>query len=215
MQLNPEYVQSDSNRAALVDMLGLTYLQRDTSSSDVHELMDELLVRGYWTVANLTAAFKILQKEGLMEAEEGKARPLTRDEQQKLSLAAATVTTDADLDRFLTAYLRTSLGNSAPRSWRQVIEKTEYAGVLFDAVMFAWSHRRADYTPSEGAEEYFKQYLAGRFPTFPLLDAAWNKCVKETHGRGIIAPEQAIVDEFQAQEDATLADINERFSVRR
>ena len=53
------------------------------------------------------------------------------------------------------------------------------------------------------------------FPRFPLLDAAWNKCVKETNGRGVLAPEQEIVDEFQAQEDATLADINERFSVRR
>ena len=216
MQENRDYVRSERNRTTLVDMLGLTYLKRDTSDGeDVQEVIDDLLVRGFWTVENLTSAFKILQREGLMEVAEGTARPLTRDEQQKLSLAAAGMTTDADLDRFLTAYLRTSLGDSAPRSWRQVIAKSEYAGVLFDAVMFAWSHKRADYTPSAGAEEYIRQYLAGRFPTFPLLDAAWGRCKLETKGRGVIAPEQEIVDEVQEYEDATLADINERFSVRR
>ncbi|MGA8618889.1 MAG: hypothetical protein WB660_10295 [Candidatus Sulfotelmatobacter sp.] len=204
MNANPDYVRTEENRTALIDMLGLTYLQRDTSSGEyVQEVIDDLLVRGFFTVENLTAAFKLLHKEGLMDSAEGQPKPLSKDEQQKLSLAAATLTTEADLDRFLSAYLSMSLGDSAPRSWRQVIAKSEFAGVLFDGVMFAWSHKRADYQPSEGAEEYIKRYLAGRFPTFPLLDAAWNKCVKETDGRGLVTEEEAIVEDAQSYDDAS------------
>jgi hypothetical protein len=41
------------------------------------------------------------------------------------------------------------------------------------------------------------------------------RCLKETKGQGIVTAEQEIVDDAQAYEDGTLAEINERFSVRR
>ena len=98
MNENPDYVRSEENRTALIDMLGLTYLQRDTSSGeDLQEVIDDLLVRGFFTVENLTAAFKLLHKEGLMDSAEGQPKPLTADDRQVLSITAAAIRTETKL----------------------------------------------------------------------------------------------------------------------
>src|SRR6266851_8337284 len=185
VEANPGYYRSDANYTALIDFLSLTYLRTDCGSCE--ERMQNLWIDGFLTVDNLTEAFKILSAEGLMEVRPGQANPLTADDKQALSLACAAMRTDTDLDRVLNAYLQFALGEDAPQSWREVIGKTQYASVLLQAVIFAWSHRRADYLPSEGAEEYLRKYLAGRFPTFPLLDAAWERCKKQTDGRGYVS----------------------------
>jgi len=40
-----------------------------------------------------------------------------------------------------------------------------------------------------------------------LLEQGWMRCLEETKGRGIVTPEQEIVDDAQAYEDGTLAEI--------
>ncbi len=218
---NPDYEVNDANSARLVGYLGFKYLHVDIDEyEDIEDAIEDLLVRGHWTVQNLTEAFHILRNEGLLLAKEGTARPLSKNEKQSLSLAAASIRWGTanqlgDFDRVLDGYLQFALGDSAPRHWSDVIGNQNYYDVLFDAVFFIWSQTRADYTPSEGAEQYLRRYLAGRFPTVPLLNAGWEKAKQETGGRGLIAPEQQMVDEEQAYEDSTLTDINNRFTVRR
>ena len=48
-----------------------------------------------------------------------------------------------------------------------------------------------------------------------MLQQGWARCLEETKGRGIIAPEEKIVDEVQNQQDEELAAINARFTVNR
>jgi hypothetical protein len=212
---HPEYYLCPENFEAIVNCLSLRYLGYGSENYDDAEIMENLFCDGYWTTQNLEAAYEELNAVGALEVKPGTAKPLTADDRQALSIAAAAITTERDLDRVLNAYLQFSLGDDAPRSWKQVVGKIQYAGVLFAGVLFAWSHRRADYEPSEGAEQYIRKYLAGRFPTFALLDAAWTKCLSETKGRGVLAPEEEIVQEESIQESASLVDINSRYTVRR
>ena len=210
-EANPSYFRSDANFQTLVRFLSDLYLHKDYG--DCEELMQELYSRGFLSVETLTDAFRILSAEGLMEVRPGQAKPLTADDKQALSIAAAAIATDRDLDRVLNAYLRFSLGDDAPQSWRQVIGQSQYASVLFQAVIFCWSHKRADYIPSEGAEEYLRKYLAGRFPTFPLLDAAWERCKKQTDGRGYVSEMESMVSDAQTHQDDELERINRKYSV--
>jgi hypothetical protein len=211
---NPAYFLCDDNFDAIVNCLSLRYLGYDSENSDASKLMNDLFCDGHWTAENLQAAYEELNAAGALKVAPGKAKPIAADDRQALSIAAAAITTENDLSRVLNAYLQFSLGDDAPRHWKQVVGQVRYAGVLFDAVMFAWSHKRADYLPSEGAEAYLKQYLSGRFPSFPLLDAAWERCKSETNGRGNLSPEDSVVEEETVHEDATLADINARYTVR-
>jgi len=211
---NPDYFLNEDNFEAIVNCLSLRYLGYDSENYDASELMNNLFCDGHWTAENLQTAYEELNAAGLLRVAPGKAKPLNGDDRQALSIAAAAITTERDLDCVLNAYLQFSLGEEAPKSWRQVVGQVQFAGVLFDAVMFAWSHKRADYLPSVGAEAYLKQYLSGRFPSFPLLDAAWERCKSETNGRGNLSPEDALVEEETVHEDATLADINARYTVR-
>jgi hypothetical protein len=210
----PNYYLCEENFDAIVDCLSRRYLGYGSDSEDAAQAMNELFIDGHWTANNLLAAYEELNAAGLLEVAPGQAKPINADDRQALSIAAAAITTERDLDRVLNGYLQFSLGESAPRNWKKVVGKVQYAAVLFDAVLFAWSQKRADYEPSEGAELYIRKYLAGRFPTFPLLDAAWSKCLKETDGRGIIPIEEEILDEDALQADASFADINARYALR-
>jgi hypothetical protein len=210
----PNYYLCEENFDAIVDCLSRRYLGHGSDNYDEGQLMQDLFIDGYWTANNLQAAYEELNAAGLLEVAPGKARPINADDRQALSIAAAAITTERDLDRVLNGYLQFSLGDSAPRNWKLVVGKVQYAAVLFDAVLFAWSQKRADYEPSNGAELYIRKYLAGRFPTFPLLTAAWNKCVNETGGRGIIPIEEEMLDEEALQAEASFADINARYAVR-
>ena len=213
---NPDYYLCEENADAIISCLAQRYLGYGVSDAEdnAEDLMNDLFVSGYWTAQNLQAAYEELYAKGALKAAPGKAKPITPDDRQALSIAAAAIANERDLDRVLNAYLQFSLGDDAPGHWKQVVGKIQYAGVLFDAVMFAWSHKRADYEPSTGAEQYIRKYIANRFPTFSLLDAAWTKCLRETNGRGILTPEEELVQEEFALEDASLADINSRYTVR-
>ena len=79
--------------------------------------------------------------------------------------------------------------------------------MLFDAVLFCFAHREPTYRPSPGAEPFLREYVGQRFPTVPMLEQGWMRCLEETKGRGIVTPEQEIVDDAQAYEDGTLAEI--------
>jgi len=100
-------------------------------------------------------------------------------------------------------------------TWQGCIQNKAYANVLFDAVFFCWSHKRADYRPSEGAYEYLRDYLGGRFPTFDLLNAGWELCKQEAFGRGYVSQAQSIAEEAETTQDEELDAINAKYTLAR
>jgi hypothetical protein len=215
VEKTPDYYKSDANRALLVDYLGEKYLGYPSKNEDEEEtIMLELLHAGHWSVPELTTAWNELKASGQTELAPGTAHVLNRDDKAALSLAAAAIYDAAALDRFLNYYVQTVL-NDTTITWQECIQKAEYVDVLFDAVFFVWSVKRADYRPSEGAKQYLKDYLAERFPTLDLLNAAWDNCLRETGGRGFISQAQGIAEEVETNQDEELDQLNERYTVRR
>jgi len=211
----PDYFKSDSNRALLVDYLGEQYLGYGTTDKeDEDDISTRLLAEGHWTVPNLQAAWEEIKASGDAELPEGTARPLSDDDQAALSIMAATISDASSLDRALTAYVRMTFSDDS-LTWQECIQNKAYANVLFDAVFFCWSHKRADYRPSEGAYEYLKDYLGGRFPTFDLFNAGWEECKRETFGRGYVSEAQSIAEEAETTQDEEIDAINARYTLAR
>jgi len=209
----PDYFKSDTNRALLVDYLGEKYLgYAANDEADEDEIATRLLADGAWTVANLQAAWEDIKASGEADLPEGTARPLSEDDQAALSIAAAAISDAPSLDRVLTGYVRLVFDDD-DLTWQECVRNKAYASVLFDAVFFAWSHKKADYRPSPGAREYIQDYLSGRFPTFDLLNAAWEACKKESFGRGYVSEAESIVENEETAQDEELEAIDRRYTV--
>jgi hypothetical protein len=215
VSLNPDYYKSDGNRGLLVDYLGEKYLGYPSKNEDDEErIMSELLYAGHWSVEELTAAWKALKNSGETELKPGTARSLSTDDKSALSLAAAAIFDAAALDRFLTHYVQVVLDDDT-LAWQECARNSAYVNVMFDAVFFVFEHKNATYRPSSGAKEYIKDFLAGRFPTLDLLNAAWEECKRETGGRGLISQATGIAEEVETSRDEELDELNERHTVRR
>jgi hypothetical protein len=212
---NPDYYKSDTNRGLLVDYLGEKYLGYPSNDEDDEErIMSELLYAGHWSVQELTFAWRVLKTSGEVELRPGTARPLSKDDRAALSLAAAAIYDAPALDRFLNYYVQVVLDDST-LTWNECARSAVYVDVVRDAVFFVFEHKNPTYRPSVGAKEYLMQFLAGRFPTLDLLNAAWDNCLRETGGRGFISQAQGIAEEVEADRDQELDELNEHFTVRR
>lgn len=215
VEKTPDYYKSDANRALLVDYLGEKYLGYPSKNEDEEEtIMLELLHAGHWSVPELSAAWNELKASGQTELAPGTAHVLKRDDKAALSLAAAAIYDAAALDRFLNYYVQTVLDDTAI-TWQECIQKAEYVDVLFDAVFFVFSNKNTTYRPSVGAKEYIKDFLAERFPTLDLLNAAWEECKRETGGRGFVSQAQGIAEDVENIQSDELDQLNERYMVRR
>ena len=62
---NPGYMKCDANWRSVVETLAHNFLRED--DLDAEEAQDLLISAGYWTVENLTAAYKALDKIGALE----------------------------------------------------------------------------------------------------------------------------------------------------
>jgi hypothetical protein len=64
MRLNPSYYRCQENWETLVQTLALNGLGWHEDMATTEEAQEELIKRGFWTVENLTSAFKAVFREG-------------------------------------------------------------------------------------------------------------------------------------------------------
>ncbi len=180
---NPEYYQVERNADALVSYLSQKFLHRPTGEDDFDTHQRLLYERGQWTVENLTEAYNELLRRGRLKVKPGTARELNAAEQRTVSRLCAAVRTAEDANAAITEYLRFALNQPTLDDWQDYTANPDYDAVLEQALWFVWEQSRSDYRPTETRREYLHSYLAGRFPTFDLFDAAWRACqIEEQRG---------------------------------
>jgi hypothetical protein len=173
---NPDYYVVEENADELVSYLSQKYLHRPTGEDDFNEHQNMLFSRGAWTVETLTEAYRSLLRQGRLKVRPGTARELTAEERRTISRMCSAIRTHDDANAAIDQYLRFALNRKALVSWQNFVDDPDYDEVIQRAIGFCWEQSRTDYTPTAERRAYLKQYLAGRFPSFDLLDSAWKNC---------------------------------------
>ncbi|MGA8500900.1 MAG: hypothetical protein WB683_05085, partial [Candidatus Sulfotelmatobacter sp.] len=133
-----------------------------------------------WTVENLTAAYRALDREGLLEVAAGTTRRLTESERLQVMRLAQ----NNRADEAIGEYLRAALDGEEPTL--DIITDPAYATVCNEAVLYVFEVGEASYTPSPERRNFILRYAAGRPLTLTLLQQAWSACQanEKRHERG-------------------------------
>jgi hypothetical protein len=181
MRLNPNYYRCQENWEALVQTLALNALGWHEDVASTEEAQEELIKRGFWTVENLTSAFRSLSREGVLEVKPGQARNLTERERRAIALQASSGDIEGAITRYLLRRVPEEKANAfmdAPTAIDALDEVAdpELARIVREAVWFCWENARPNYSPNPERRKFMQEYIAGRIPTARLLDEAWAAC---------------------------------------
>jgi hypothetical protein len=174
---NPGYLKCDANWRSVVENIASSLLgEHNIDAEDAQEL---LISGGYWTLENLTTAYKALDRVGALEYPVNHSRPL-REAQR---LRAAQLAANGDVVGGIAAYVEGRVSEGAAFEVAFVLEDPlsftsdpKNQPILEEACFFCWEHYRKDYSPSPARRRFLRDYCAGRFVTVALLDAAWEEC---------------------------------------
>jgi hypothetical protein len=174
---NPDYLKCDANWRSIVETLAHNFLSADDLDAD--EAQDLLIDGGYWTVENLTRAFKALDRAGALEYPSNHPRPLKEAQRVRIQQLAA----NGDVLGAITQYVEGRLGEDAGYQAAFVLDDPvalttdpQIRPVLEEAVFYCWECARHNYSPTPARRRFLREYCAGRFVTLALLDAAWEAC---------------------------------------
>ncbi|MGD1082492.1 MAG: hypothetical protein ABR881_29600 [Candidatus Sulfotelmatobacter sp.] len=176
-RLNPGYLKCDGNWRSIVETLAHNFLaEDDLEAEDAQEL---LIANGHWTLPNLTASYKTLDRAGALEYPANHARPLKETQR----LRSAQLAANGDVLGAITQYVEGRLGQEAGYQAAFALDDPfvfttdpKIRPFLEEAVFFAWENYRKDYSPTADRRWFLREYCAGRFVTVALLDAAWEEC---------------------------------------
>lgn len=180
VQRNPDYIPTDQNVRRIVALLTKQYLQHDLDYfDDEDDAINELMAVDGWTVATVEWAYNKLLQDGLLDVPANQLRYLTESDRLKCAQLAA----NGDALGSIVAYINARLGQDVADEIAFALDEPfaftanpEYRPMLEEATWFAFENSRHDYTPTPERREYMKRYIAGRFMTLALLDAAWESC---------------------------------------
>jgi hypothetical protein len=174
---NSDYLKSDFNWRCIVETMAHNLLAEDDLDSE--EAQDLLISDGHWTLANLEAAYKALDRVGALEYPANHARPLTQAQRLRAEQLAA----DGDVLGGIVEYVKGRISEDAADqvafSLADPIQFTSDPAmrpILEEACSFCWEAYRKDYSPSAQRRQFLRDYCGGRFVTVALLDAAWEEC---------------------------------------
>jgi hypothetical protein len=174
---NPGYLKCDGNWRSIVETMSHNLLgEDDLEAEDAQEL---LIADGQWTLHNLTAAYKALDRVGALEYPVNHARPLKEAQR----LRAAQLAANGDVLGAIVEYVKGRIGEDAAFDVAFALEDPfdftsdpNNRPILEEACFFSWEHYRTDYSPTADRRRFLREYCAGRFITVALLDAAWDEC---------------------------------------
>jgi hypothetical protein len=175
-RLREDYVQTDRNYRSMVEVLGYNYLTSSQQNGTIEQQMDALCAGGFWTAANLCAAYDALSAEGALDVAAGTARQLSSSEQ----LDVARLAQNGKLFEAIDKFLQYSLPDEEPTT--DILTDPAYRDLLDTAVMHVWELSAEDYVPTAERRAFIQNFAAGRPLTLTLVSSAWTAC-KETEKR--------------------------------
>jgi hypothetical protein len=147
--------------------------EEDMEPDDAQDL---LINNGYWTLANLEAAYKALDRVGALEYPANQARPLTEVQRLRAEQLAANGDVLGGIVEYVKGRISEDAADQVAFSLPDPIEFTSDPAmrpILEEACWFCWEAYRKDYSPSAERRQFLRDYCGGRFLTVALLDAAW------------------------------------------
>lgn len=191
----PDYLPTDSNFQSMVTTLAYN---STLTPSEQHgdDVVDLLIQRGYWTVANLQAVYDALDREGLLDKPAGEPRNLSERERLRVARLAQA----GQLDRAIGEFLRCSLDGDEPDM--EMIHDPRYRGLCDDAVLFVFEASQSDYVPTPARQAFLLRYAAKRPLTLQLLQQGWRACQdnEKKSERGLILDQMQTPQPFPVTE---------------
>lgn len=174
---NPGYLKCDANWRSIVETLAHNFLgEDDLEAEDAQEL---LIANGHWTLQNLTAAYKALDRVGALEYASNTPRPIKEAQR----LRAEQLSANGDVLGGIVEYVKGRISEEAGYEVAFTLEDPlafttdpQMRPILEEACFLCWEAYRKDYSPSPDRRRFLREYCAGRFVTVALLDAAWEEC---------------------------------------
>ena len=175
-QRNPGYLKCDANWRSIVETMAHSCLgEDDLDTDDAQEL---LIANGCWTLPNLTAAYKSLDRVGALEYQANHSRPLKEAERLRAEQLAA----NGDVLGGIVQYVKGRISEEAADKVAFALDDPlsfttdpEMRPILEEACLFCWEAYRKDFSPSADRRAFLRDYCSGRFITVGLLDAAWDE----------------------------------------
>jgi hypothetical protein len=174
---NPAYLKSDFNWRCIVETMAHNLLAEDDMDTD--EAQNFLIESGHWTLTNLEAAYKALDRVGALEYPANQARPLTEVQRLRAEQLAANGDVLGGIVEYVKGRISEDAADQVAFSLADPIEFTSDPAmrpILEEACSFCWEAYRKDYSPSAERRQFLRNYCGGRFVTVALLDAAWEEC---------------------------------------
>jgi hypothetical protein len=174
---NPDYLKCDANWRSIVETLAYNLLgETDLEAEDAEEL---LIDGGHWTVENLTAAFRALDRAGALEYPANHARPLKEAQRLRAEQLAANGDVLGGIVEYVKGRISEDAGYEVAFTLADPLAFTtdpKMRPILEEACFYCWEAYRKDFSPSPARRKFLRDYCAGRFVTVALLDAAWDDC---------------------------------------
>jgi hypothetical protein len=147
--------------------------EEDMEPDDAQDL---LINNGYWTLANLEAAYKALDRVGALEYPANQAHSLKEAQRLRAEQLAANGDVLGGIVEYVKGRISEDAADQVAFSLPDPIEFTSDPAmrpILEEACWFCWEAYRKDYSPSAERRQFLRDYCGGRFLTVALLDAAW------------------------------------------
>lgn len=174
---NPGYLKCNANWRSVVETMAHNLLGEDDIEA---EKAQELLISGgYWTVENLTSAYRALDRVGALEYPANHSRPLKESQRLRAAQLAANGDVLGGIVEYVKGRISEEAGYEIAFTLADPLAFTtdpKNQPILEEACFFCWEHYRKDYSPSSARRRFLREYCAGRFVTVALLDAAWEEC---------------------------------------
>jgi hypothetical protein len=218
---NPRYMKCDANWRSIVETMANNLLGEDNLDAD--EAQDLLIAQGQFTLPNLEAAYKALDRMGALEYPANQPRPLKAAQRLRAEQLAANGDVLGGIVEYVKGRISENAGYEVAFTLADPLAFTtdpEMRPILEEACWFSWEAYRKDYSPSPERRRFMRDYCAGRFVTVSLLDAAWEECKRVERDslrsslfsepdKMVQAPERIPVS-FDRLEDADIDDLYHR-----
>lgn len=187
----PNYLPTDPNFRLIVSTLQFNGLRADQQDLDTDEAVHALVQSRLWTVPNLEAAYRALDREGLLQVPAGTARNLSDQEKLRVMRLASSGFTEQAIEEFLHCALPDEELSI------DVINDPAYRSVCDQAVLYIWEISTTDYSPSAERRSFLLRFAAGRVLTLNLLNQAWQNLKQ----READYTRSEVLDQFQRPQE--------------
>ncbi len=166
------------------------------------DAQDLLIDSGHWTLTNLEAAYKALDRVGALEYPSNHARPLKEAQRLRAEQLAANGDVLGAITTYVAGRISEDAANEVAFSLLEPLSFTtdpSMRPILEEACWFCWEAHRKDYSPSADRRRFLHDYCGGRFVTVALLDAAWEECKRNEQ----VATRSSLLSQFGNEAEET------------